>query len=309
MKKLIALLTACTAMTCLFASCGKDEDKDDDDKKASKKNSTSVSESADEDEKDGKDDKDADDEETTEEETEEEEEETTEEEEDESSEEDDDTDEKKSEKKDDKKKDDKKKDSGSASAGGSITQAEFTGMWISHDEDYDGLYLGFDFNDNGSGDLIMDFSELMRFDSNGGLIFGGEAVDSDMVTFDGSKFSFAMEGTSFLEMTRTGASDDSTMDGEYVLNGGMLYDELLPELEKEFGTEDNTVYMIVAGETLYMSFEDLFKYELNGDTLTVNGSVAIFGNEEDSEDLPVEYDGTTLTLTSGSDVLHFTKVK
>lgn len=308
MKKLIALLTACTAMTCLFASCGKDEDKDDDDKKASKKNSTSVSESADEDEKDGKDDKDADEEETTEEETEEEEE-TTKEEEDESSEEDDDTDEKKSEKKDDKKKDDKKKDSGSASAGGSITQAEFSGMWISHDEDYDGLYLGFDFNDNGSGDLIMDFSELMRFDANGGLIFGGEAVDSDMVSFDGSKFSFAMEGTSFLEMTRTGASDASTMDGEYVLNGGMLYDELLPELEKEFGTEDNTVYMIVAGETLYMSFEDLFKYELNGDTLTVNGSVAIFGNEEDSEDIPVEYDGTTLTLTSGADVLHFTKVK
>lgn len=292
MKKLIALLTACTAMTCLFASCGKDEDSKDD-TKASDKNSTSVSESADE-----KEDKDAEKEDETEAETDAEEETEAETE----AETEKETKEEKKDDKKDSKKDDKKND------GGSITQEELIGRWISYDESYDGLYLGFDFSDK-KGSLIIDFDEMMHFNADGDFSFNGEVMTDEFVKYDGSTFEFSVGGQNMITMVRTGSADASSKDGEYKLTGGLFYDELIPEIQSQFGTDSDEVYFDVEGENMYMIFKDLFEYTLSGDTLNVSGSVAMFGNETDSEDLDVSYDGKTLSLTSAGETLNFVRAE
>jgi DNA mismatch repair ATPase MutL len=191
MKKLLALLLACTTLTCAFASCG-DED-DDKDEKTTKSSAADEEESEEESE------------EETEEETEEESEEETEEETEEESEEETEEETTKSKKKDDDETDVEAVDLEFGDPV-SVTEKDILGKWelyamIGEDETMVGDYMGapigaflhLEFNDDGSflmysaiSDDLGDPTEAEWSVEDGKIVLDGEAAEDEDMYYDGT---------------------------------------------------------------------------------------------------------------------------
>lgn len=242
MKKLTALLVACTMMTCAFVSCG-------DDKASESSAEKSVSETEAETE--------TTEEETTEEETTEPETTTGPETEEETTE----------------------------SASAEATDESIIGMWAMEE---DGTIAGMNFIDDSSFSMWIDITDMAHFTSDGDFIIDGEAIDSDLISYDGTTFSINAEGQDLWTMTKESGSPDS-YDGEYKLVSGLMYDSVALY-------EGVDVYVIVNGETMLADYRNILTYTVDGNKISMSGLDKIDANEDGTLDTTYEIKDGTLTL-------------
>lgn len=288
MKKLLAILAACSMITFAMAGCG-DKKSDDDEKESS--SSSSVSESS-EDESEEESSKD----ESSEEESSDEES----------------SDEESSEAG---LSGEESSDSSSAASGPSIVEAgqvdpAVLGDWYSED-----LGGSFCFDDKNVVSMGMDYSSIMYFNADKELVMpdsSGTEI-SVPVDYDGSTLSVSYsddtEGASMELMTlvRTDAANPDSLDGNYELIDGELYDSLITAL---FSDTDTTISMAVSGENLYIKMT-VCEYTADGEKLEMFGDgLSLFGiasQEEAVLDYTVSGDSLSMTDASGES-MDFTKV-
>ncbi len=283
MKKLLALILSLSLMTVCAAGCGDKEKSDKEDTKSS-----SVSE---------KEDDDDDEEETTEEDeeetTEEEEEEPTEEDEEEPTEEDTDSDEPA----------DIDVDDITNVEAGQIDDA-LVGNWYS-----DEMGFSFCFGDDGIMGISMDYSSIMYFEDMN-LVMSGVEVP---VEYDGEVLSVNIEGATaeesmfVMEMERTGSADESTLDGEYILTGGMLYDELSAMFSGGVTGAETT---IVLDGTAFIIEYDMCEYAADGKNIEIFATESPLFSDMGDEAAVCGYtiSGDTLTMVDISgEVIELTK--
>ncbi len=274
MKKLIAILMACTMMTA-FVSC----DSSDKDKESSE-SKTSVSESVDDSSKDSS--KDSDDEGSSKDDESSEKEE--------SSDKDEDSDSK-----------DSKSEDADESSKAALPEVEagkidekLVGSWTA--EEMGGGSMVFSKDNRLS--MVVDYSEMMNF-KNGKLVTSGEECDT---TFDGKKITAKSQDQDVLVLEREGDADSSNMDGKYILTGGAIYDMM--------GATGMKIYFTITGEKLVMEM-DMCEYAADGKYITVLGDEIGMFSSEDGDDVTSEYkiDGETLTIFSDDEEEVFIRTK
>lgn len=283
MKKLLALILSLSLMTVCATGCGDKKESDKEDTKSS-----SVSEKEDDEEETTEEDE----EETTE---EEEEEETTEDEEEEPTEEDTDSDEPADVEID--------PDDITNVEAGTIDDA-LVGNWYS-----DEMGFSFTFDDDGIMGVSMDYSSIMYFEGMN-LVMSGVEIP---VEYDGEVVSVNVEGATaeqsmfVMEMERTGDADESTLDGEYVLTGGMLYDELSAMFSDGMAGAETT---IVLDGTAFIIEYDMCEYAADGKNIEIfAGDSPLFSDmDEDSAVCGYIISGDTLTMADETgDVVELTR--
>lgn len=269
MKKLLALLLACSAMSLAMVGCG--DKKSDDDEKDSSSSSSSISESSD----------------------------------DESSDE---------ESSDEESSDDESSDDGSSVIASAVEPGQIdpaiVGEW--YNDEMGGTFC---FDEENMVSMGMDYSEIMYFNANKELVMPGESGDELSVPsdYDGSTLSVSYSdeatGTTVELMTlvRADDADPDSLDGEYELMGGDLYDALIANL---FGDIDSTVSMNISGETLSLKMS-VCEYSADGENMEMFGDgLSLFGIDNQA-DAVMSYtiSGDTLSLTDASGIeMEFTKL-
>lgn len=268
MKKLLAVLTVCTMLTCAFASCGNEKEESSESKK-----DVSVSDSSEED--------------TTAEEVTTEETETTTETTEETTTETtteettttetttetttsvDETEEENGESIEE----DTKTDFESIINSEGVTDENILGMWFAEEDD---VVMGFNFKEDGNADIFMDMSELIHFTSDGKLFMSDAVLESDYINYDGSTLAVTVNEQDAFTMTKESGSADS-FDGVYTMKSGTIYDSLMTSVD-----ESTEILVIVNGEKLYSGYRNMFRYSANGETVTMTGLETI-GIENDAQ--------------------------
>ena len=156
--------------------------------------------------------------------------------------------------------------------------------------------LGIHFNDDMK--FVMEDTEIdVDYDGKKAVVDAAKAFGLD-------------EEMLFIEMERTGDENKDSLDGEYKLTGGMIYDELMDEFENAPAT-----YMIVDGETLDIKL-DICDYKADGKKITLTGEGLALLDMGDEETAECEYkiDGDTLSMTEEDEdgekqTVELTKVK
>ena len=281
MKKLLAILLSCVMITAVCASCEK-EGKDD---KESKSKSSAVS---DDDKDKDDDDKDKDDDDKDKDDDDKDKDDEDKDKDDEDKDKDNDDKNKDKDKDKNKDKEESKNDNGSSNGSASVEDTSICGSWTS--DDLMGAVLKFD--EDGTVKTTFDYSEMMCF-KDGKLEVMGTVCDT---TFDGSKIEASMAGQVVLSLERTGAKDDSTMDGEYTIGEGMGDESL-----SMFG--DLEVVFEIEGEKIIVNAE-MGEYTADGKTLVLKGGSTILSSdpvEEGEESCEYTIEGDTLTLVTVED--------
>ncbi len=159
------------------------------------------------------------------------------------------------------------------------------------------------FSEDGKLKTTFDYSEMMCF-KDGTLEVMGQKCDT---TFDGSKIEAGMGGTLVLALERTGAKDDSTMDGEYVMCEGM-------ENSGFSALGDGQIVFVIEGNKLSVSAE-MAEYTADGKMLVLKGG-SILSSDTDAADENAEesceylIEGDTLILKNDAgENLELTRVK
>lgn len=283
MKKLLAILAACSMITVAMAGCG-DKKSDDDEKESS--SSSSVSESSEDESEEESSEEESSDEESSDEESSEA-----------------------------GLSEDESSDSSSAASGPSTVEAgqvdpAVLGDWYSEE-----LGGSFCFDDKNVVSMGMDYSLIMYFNADKELVMpdSSGAEISVPVDYDGSTLSVSysddIEGSSMELMTlvRTDAANPDSLDGNYELVDGELYDSLITAL---FSDTDTTISMAVSGEKLYIKMA-VCEYTADGEKMEMFGDgLSLFGmasQEEAVLDYTVSGDSLSMTDTSGES-MDFTKV-
>lgn len=190
---------------------------------------------------------------------------------------------------------DGKTDSESESKSSDIDEA-LIGRW--YNEDLGGSFC---FEEDNTVVLSADYSSIMYFDEDQNFIVSTVTFDSE---YDGTTLSVTMdeddgadEETLLLEVERIGDADEDSIDGEYTLVGGDLYDELT----STFSEIDADFTITIDGELLYLNLQ-ICEYKADGETVEFTGEGVEFFEFESEEDAICEYeiDGDTLTLTENS---------
>lgn len=171
------------------------------------------------------------------------------------------------------------------------------------------------FSDDGKVSMSVNYDSLgIHFNDDMKFIMEDTEIDVD---YDGKKAvvdaakAFGLdEEMLFIEMERTGDENKDSLDGEYKLTGGMIYDELMDEFENAPAT-----YMIVDGETLDIKL-DICDYKADGKKITLTGEGLALLDMGDEETAECEYkiDGDTLSMTEEDEdgekqTVELTKVK
>lgn len=270
MKKLLAVLTVCTMLTCAFASCGNEKEESSESKK-----DISVSDSSEED--------------TTAEEVTKEETETTTETTEETTTETtteevtttetttetttttsvDETEEENGESIEE----DTKTDFESIINSEGVTDENILGMWFAEEDD---VVMGFNFKEDGNADIFMDMSELIHFTSDGKLFMSDAVLESDYINYDGSTLAVTVNEQDAFTMTKESGSADS-FDGVYAMKSGAIYDSLMASVD-----ESTEIVVIVNGENFYSGYRNMFRYSANGEIVTMTGLETI-GMENDGQ--------------------------
>lgn len=178
-----------------------------------------------------------------------------------------------------------------------------TGAWIMPDE-----IQGYVFNGDGTGNIFMDFTEIIHFTSDGKFIFSNRTIDSENIEFDGTKLSVKDTSSDLLVMTKKDNNKD-TFDGEYILESGDVYESSIESIGKVFNInpQDINVYATVNGEKIYIEFSNIFTYS------TDNGNVTFTGLSgkgiPDGSVIPYKVENDKFILTNNSDTeLVFQKI-
>ena len=171
------------------------------------------------------------------------------------------------------------------------------------------------FSEDGKVSMSVNYDSLgIHFNDDMKFVMEDTEIDVD---YDGKKAvvdaakAFGLdEEMLFIEMERTGDENKDSLDGEYKLTGGMIYDELMDEFENAPAT-----YMIVDGETLDIKL-DICDYKADGKKITLTGEGLALLDLGDEETAECEYkiDGDTLSMTEEDEdgekqTVELTKVK
>lgn len=297
MKKLLALLLACSAMSFAMVGCG---DNNSDDEKESSSSSSSISESSDDESSDDESSDESSDDESSDDESSDDESSGDESSNDESS--------------DDESSGDESSDNGSSVIASAVDPGQsdpaVIGDWYS--EEMSGTFC---FDAENQVAMGMDYSSLMYFNADKELVLVGGS-DDDLtvpVDYDGSTLSvsYADETTGttveLMTLVRIGDADPASLDGDYELISGDLYDAFASNL---YGDIDSNVTMIVSGETLTLKMS-VCEYSADGENIEMFGDgLSLFGIEN-QEDAVMSYTilGDKLTITDATgEVMEFTKL-
>lgn len=178
------------------------------------------------------------------------------------------------------------------------------GAWTN--DELSASYSSIKFTEDGIISTVIDCSEIMNI-SGDYLNMSGTECPYD---FDGTKFTCIVtaadmgiedseteiEELSILEMTKLDPGDMSDLNGDYLLDGGMLYDAYSASLPM-----DGDIYITVNDGHIDMEIQ-ICGYDSDGENLTWKGDAeALFGITT-GENAVSTYtiDGDTLTLKSES---------
>lgn len=296
MKKLFALLLACSMITCAFTGCG-----NEDEGKTTGDSSSSSSDVSDESSSESSDAESSEDSvksesSVSESESSSESSEDSEESEDESSSESSEVSESES--------DSSSEESNEpvAVVAGEAGDTNLVGVW-SNDE-LSSVLSSIRFKDNGIISTFVDYSTIMNI-SNGKLSMSGMEYGYE---FDGTDFSCVItpadigvedsdvqsESMSVMEMSKieSGSSDD--IDGTYLLTGGLMYETMEQSMPV-----DGDIYVLVDGSNLYIDV-DICGYNADGSEIEFIGDSALLFDEEGEGSAVCKYkvDGDTLVMTA-----------
>lgn len=178
-----------------------------------------------------------------------------------------------------------------------------TGAWIMPDE-----IQGYVFNGDGTGNIFMDFTEIIHFTSDGKFIFSNRTIDSENIEFDGTKLSVKDTASDLLVMTKKDNNKD-TFNGEYILESGDVYESSIESIGKVFNVnpQDINVYATVNGEKIYIEFSGIFTYSTDNGNITFTG---LSGKGiPDGSVIPYKVENDKFILTNNSDTeLVFQKI-
>lgn len=154
------------------------------------------------------------------------------------------------------------------------------------------------FSEDGKVSMSVNYDSLgMHFNDDMKFVMEDTEIDVDYdgkkATVDAAKAFNLDEEMIFVEMERTGDENKDSLDGEYKLTGGMIYDELMDQFDNVPAT-----YMIVDGETLDIKL-DICDYKADGKKLTLSGEGLALLDMGDEKEAECEYkiDGDTLSMT------------
>lgn len=173
------------------------------------------------------------------------------------------------------------------------------GEWYS-----DELGFSFIFGNDSVMAIGMDYTEIMYFNANKNLVMSGVECPAD---YDGEVLSVTVtdetgaEAMHVMEMERADGANPDSLDGEYILTGGMLYDELQAMFaDGETGAETR---MIIDGETLEIEYR-MCEYAADGQTIQIFASNSVLFEDmgEDASVCDYEISGTTMIMTDTSGV-------
>lgn len=176
------------------------------------------------------------------------------------------------------------------------TEGSIIGAWYSVDSTY-----GFRFDENGTGGVFVDATEMLHFTDDGKFFISSMTLEPENIQYDGTTLSVNVQGTDMLTMTRNDGSNPDSFDGEYTFESGAFYDGMVSSLGESFGVtpEEAVVYAVVSGEEMFVEFAGLFSYSAD------NGSLAFEGLETlgipDGTGILYEFSGNNLIITNGND--------
>lgn len=160
---------------------------------------------------------------------------------------------------------------------------------------------GYRFGENRKISLIYNFSDSGHFTADGALQTANALIPKENVSYDGKKIYVTNDAyneevgqvlTSVLiDMDRVDGENPDTLDGEYIINGGIVVDVLTKQLG--IGAENLSFEGIIDGETLIITIVNAFDYEI------VDEKIEIFSNIlQGLTDMSYTYtiDGDTLTM-------------
>lgn len=161
------------------------------------------------------------------------------------------------------------------------------------------------FGENRKLGYIYNFSDRGHFTADGALQTANALIPKENVSYDGKKIYATNDAyneevgqvmTSVLiDMDRVDGENPDTLDGEYIINGGIIADVLAKDLG--IGAENLSFEGIVDGETLIITITNVFDYEI------VDGKIDVFTNNlQGIPDMSYTYtvDGDTLTIINTS---------
>lgn len=277
MKKLFALLLACSMITCAFTACGNEEAGSGE--SSDKSSSSQVSESSESLSESSDDESDSD---ITKENSQTESEEIS----------DGDSDSSQAEK--------------VAITAGKANDEKLIGTWTN--DELSASYSSIRFSKDGIISAVVDCSTIMCI-SGDYLNMSGTDCPYE---FDGTDFSCVitsadmgitdpeveMQELSILEMTKLEPSDKSDINGAYLLTGGMLKDMYAESLPMQ-----GDIYVTVSNNSDIVMEVQVCGYDADGEVLTWKGDAkAILGIDSNEEAItPYNIDGDTLTISGSTE--------
>ncbi|MCM1314648.1 MAG: hypothetical protein NC205_05770 [Prevotella sp.] len=170
------------------------------------------------------------------------------------------------------------------------TEGSIVGAW------YSGASYGFRFDENGSGGVFVDATEMLHFTADGKFFMSEMTLEPETINFDGTNLSITMQGNDILTMTRNDGNNPDSFDGIYTFKSGAFYEGMAISLGESFGVEPENavVYAIVDGEKMYVEFTGLFRYTAE------NGNAVFEGLESmgipDGSAIEYEFSGDNLII-------------
>lgn len=164
------------------------------------------------------------------------------------------------------------------------SDSDVVGMWYMED---DGMMMIFNVKEDGNVDTVIDITEIVHFTADGGMFIDGDILEPEYVDYDGKSLVVTINEQEGFNMTKD-SGDAESLDGEYTLNGGIMYDSV-----SEGGNYD--IGIIINGETMFSAYKNVISYT------TDNGVVSLAGLENldydfDTAELEYEVSGDTFTL-------------
>ncbi len=200
------------------------------------------------------------------------------------------------------------KDGGDKKAENSTIDQNLLGAWYC--EEIGGNML---FSEDNTIAVSVDYSELMYFDADKNLVISGVGCPAE---YDGTTLAVVIgadmtggEETEMFTLKRTGEANADSLDGEYNLVSGSLYDELSALYEG--GIEADSIQMAIDGESLEIIM-DFSEYKADGKKLEFIETSANFFEFENEEEAICDYviDGDKLTITESSgETMELTKAE
>ena len=173
---------------------------------------------------------------------------------------------------------------------------DLVGMWYVDDEDSD--FIGFNIKDDGKIDMLLDFTEMTHFTTDGGLFMDGKILASEYIDYDGDNLVVTVNDKEAFNMTKDSGDADS-YDGEYTLKSGVMYDSISNDENYDIG-------IIVNREMLFLTYRNMISYTTNDNILSLNG-LKNLDYDFDTDEVEYELSADKLTLfeadEDGSDII------